>query len=92
MPPGLKEKKIRTLEGEAKGGKLSHVQQAYAKSAQCSAGFVRLAIISHHGNVAKRREKPLTITEIRRGLAGNLCRCTGYQMIVNTVLDCEKTK
>ena len=63
-------KEIRTLEGEAKGGKLSHVQQAYAKP----------------------REKPLTITEIRRGLAGNLCRCTGYQMIVNTVLDCEKTK
>ncbi|EPO6101140.1 2Fe-2S iron-sulfur cluster-binding protein, partial [Shigella flexneri] len=42
--------------------------------------------------LAKPREKPLTITEIRRGLAGNLCRCTGYQMIVNTVLDCEKTK
>ena len=72
-------KEIRTLEGEAKGGKLSHVQLAYA-------------IMATTAMLAKPREKPLTMTEIRRGLAGNLCRCTGYQMIVNTVLDCEKTK
>lgn len=60
--------------------------------AQCSAGFVRGLIMATTAMLAKPREKPLTITEIRRGLAGNLCRCTGYQMIVNTVLDCEKTK
>ncbi len=61
--------------------------------AQCSAGFVRPGLImATTAMLAKPREKPLTITEIRRGLAGNLCRCTGYQMIVNTVLDCEKTK
>lgn len=85
-------KEIRTLEGEAKGGKLS-----------CSAGLCEIRrsavrvlyarlIMATTAMLAKPREKPLTITEIRRGLAGNLCRCTGYQMIVNTVQDCEKTK
>lgn len=86
-------KEIRTLEGEAKGGKLSHVQQAYAKSGAVQCGFCTPGLImATTAMLAKPREKPLTITEIRRGLAGNLCRCTGYQMIVNTVLDCEKTK
>lgn len=86
-------KEIRTLEGEAKGGKLSHVQLAYAKSGAVQCGFCTPGLImATTAMLAKPREKPLTITEIRRGLAGNLCRCTGYQMIVNTVLDCEKTK
>ncbi|ENH2422488.1 xanthine dehydrogenase iron sulfur-binding subunit XdhC [Escherichia coli] len=86
-------KEIRTLEGEAKGGKLSHVQQAYAKSGAVQCGFCTPGLImATTAMLAKPREKPLTITEIRRGLAGNLCRCTGYQMIVNTVQDCEKTK
>ncbi|EFN6913261.1 xanthine dehydrogenase iron sulfur-binding subunit XdhC [Escherichia coli O10] len=86
-------KEIRTLEGEAKGGKLSHVQQAYAKSGAVQCGFCTPGLImATTAMLAKPREKPLTITEIRRGLAGNLCRCTGYQMIVNTVLDCEETK
>ena len=71
---------IRTLEGEAKSGA---VQCGF-----CTPGL----IMATTAMLAKPREKPLTITEIRRGLAGNLCRCTGYQMIVNTVLDCEKTK
>lgn len=85
-------KEIRTLEGEAKGGKLS-----------CSTGLCEIRRSAmrvlyagpdygYHGDAGKTTRKPLTITEIRRGLAGNLCRCTGYQMIVNTVLDCEKTK
>lgn len=92
LAAGLKEK-IRTLEGEAKGGKLSHVQLAYAKSGAVQCGFCTPGLImATTAMLAKPREKPLTITEIRRGLAGNLCRCTGYQMIVNTVLDCEKTK
>ena len=71
---------IRTLEG-------------YAKSGAVQCGFCTPGLImATTAMLAKPREKPLTITEIRRGLAGNLCRCTGYQMIVNTVLDCEKTK
>ena len=49
--------------------------------AQCSAGFVRLAwIMATTLMLAKPLAKPLTITEIRRGLAGNLCRCTGHPM------------
>ncbi len=71
-------KEIRTLEGEAKGGKLSHVQQAYAKSGAVQCGFCTPGLImATTAMLAKPREKPLTITEIRRGLAGNLCRCTG---------------
>ena len=40
--------------------------------------------------LARPRSQPLTVLEIRRGLAGNLCRCTGYQMILQAVQACEK--
>ncbi|MGX9743341.1 xanthine dehydrogenase iron sulfur-binding subunit XdhC [Pseudocitrobacter corydidari] len=84
-------KEIRTVEGESKNGQLSKVQQAYVHSGAVQCGFCTPGLImATTALLAKPRAQPLTITEIRRGLAGNLCRCTGYQMIVNTVKNCEK--
>ncbi|MGC6745403.1 xanthine dehydrogenase iron sulfur-binding subunit XdhC [Escherichia coli] len=80
---GLKEKRSARWKVKRKAEKLSHVQQAYAKSGAVQCGFCTPGLImATTAMLAKPREKPLTITEIRRGLAGNLCRCTGYQMIV----------
>lgn len=55
-------KEIRTLEGEAKGGKLSHVQQAYAKSGAVQCGFCTPGLImATTAMLAKPREKPLKL-------------------------------
>ncbi|WEF29081.1 xanthine dehydrogenase iron sulfur-binding subunit XdhC [Klebsiella aerogenes] len=85
------EKHIRTLEGESCHGKMSPVQQAYATSGAVQCGFCTPGLImATTAMLAKPRNAPLTILEIRRGLAGNLCRCTGYQMIVDTVQACAQ--
>ncbi|WP_336219641.1 xanthine dehydrogenase iron sulfur-binding subunit XdhC [Citrobacter amalonaticus] len=82
-------KQIRTLEGESVDGQLSRVQKAYATSGAVQCGFCTPGLImATTAMLNKPRDKPLTILEIRRGLAGNLCRCTGYQMIVDTVQHC----
>lgn len=84
-------KQIRTLEGEAVGGKLSRVQEAFSQSGAVQCGFCTPGLVmATTALLAKPHIKPFTVQEIRRGLAGNLCRCTGYQMIVETVQACEE--
>ena len=77
---------VRTVEGECVAGKLSPVQDAFVEEGAvqcgiCTPGFVMAAT----GFVEKHRGKKVTRDQIRRGLAGNLCRCTGYDTIVNAV-------
>lgn len=84
-------KTIATLEGESVGGKVSRVQDAFAKSGAVQCGFCTPGLVmATTALLARPRTQPFTVQEIRRGLAGNLCRCTGYQMIVDTVRGCEK--
>jgi carbon-monoxide dehydrogenase small subunit len=76
---------IRTIEGVANGERLSAVQEAFllhggAQCGICTPGMV-LAVV----NLLDRRPNP-TEEEIREGLAGNLCRCTGYVKIFESVL------
>ena len=77
---------IRTVEGESKNGKLSRVQQAFVNEGAvqcgiCTPGFVMAATAF----VEKRKGQKASRHEIRRGLAGNLCRCTGYDSIISAV-------
>lgn len=77
---------IRTVEGESQGDKLSRVQQAFVDEGAvqcgiCTPGFVLAATAF----VEKHKGQKVTRDEIRRGLAGNLCRCTGYNTIVAAV-------
>jgi carbon-monoxide dehydrogenase small subunit len=76
---------IRTIEGVATGDQLHAVQQAFityggAQCGICTPGMVLAAV-----NLLKRKPQA-TETEIRAGLSGNLCRCTGYTKIFAAVL------
>jgi aerobic carbon-monoxide dehydrogenase small subunit len=76
---------ITTIEGVAQGDRLHAVQQAFidhggAQCGICTPGMVLAAI-----DLLKRNPEP-TETDIRNGLAGNLCRCTGYMKIFESVV------
>ncbi len=75
---------VTTIEGLAKDGELHPVQQAFHEQhalqcGYCTPGFVMAAV-----SLLKENPDP-TETEIREGLEGNLCRCTGYHNIVRAV-------
>ena len=82
-------KSIRTVEGESRNDKLSKVQQAFVDEGAvqcgiCTPGFVMAAT----SFVEKHKLQDVSRYDIRRGLAGNLCRCTGYDTIVTAVQKC----
>ena len=77
---------IRTAEGETKGGKLSAVQQAYLDKGAVQCGFCTPGLImASTAFVEQRKGSKVSREEIRRGHAGNLCRCTGYEDIIRAV-------
>ena len=76
---------IRTVEGVADGERLHAVQEAFiayggAQCGICTPGMVLAAV-----NLLERTPQP-TEADIRTGLAGNLCRCTGYMKIFDSVV------
>lgn len=82
-------KTIRTTEGEARDGKLSRVQQAYVEEGAVQCGFCTPGfIMASTSFVEKNRGKKVTRDQIRKSHEGNLCRCTGYQHILNAVEKC----
>lgn len=79
-------KHIRTAEGEVKDGKLSAVQQAYVDAGAVQCGFCTPGLImTTTAFVEKHKGQNVPREEIRRCHAGNLCRCTGYEKIVDAV-------
>src|ERR1044071_1078965 len=83
---------IKTIEGIASGEQLHAVQEAFiacggAQCGICTPGMVIAAV-----NLLERTPNP-NDAEIRTGLAGNLCRCTGYMKIFEAVVRaCQRTK
>ena len=75
---------ITTIEGVAEGSKLHPVQKAFLEEAALQCGFCTPGIIVATKNLLERNPDP-TETEIRFWLAGNLCRCTGYDKIIRAV-------
>lgn len=75
-------KDIRTIEGLAVDGRLSVVQEAFVEEGAIQCGFCTPgAVLSTTAMVESGRE--FTRDEVRRELSGHLCRCTGYQKIVD---------
>ena len=75
-------KKIITIEGVAKAGKLSKVQQAFVDEGAIQCGFCTPGLVLTTTALVESGEK-FTDDEIKREISGHLCRCTGYQKIFN---------
>jgi aerobic carbon-monoxide dehydrogenase small subunit len=75
---------ITTIEGLASDGKLHALQEAFWEEHGLQCGFCTPGMIMASATLLKDNPKP-TEREIREGLSGNYCRCTGYQHIVNAV-------
>lgn len=75
---------VTTIEGMAEDGKLSPLQQAFHQCHALQCGFCTPGMIMQSASLLKENPHP-TEPEIRDGLEGNLCRCTGYQNIVAAV-------
>jgi xanthine dehydrogenase iron-sulfur-binding subunit len=85
---------IRTVEGEAKEGRLSRVQQAYLDAGAVQCGFCTPGLIMNSTAFVENHPAGSSVSreEIRRSHAGNLCRCTGYETIIRAVERCLKTE
>jgi len=77
--------KIRTIEGIASGGALHAVQEAFISCGGAQCGICTPGMVIAAVNLLERTPEP-TDAEIRTGLAGNLCRCTGYMKIFEAVV------
>lgn len=76
--------KILTVEGLAQDGRLHPIQEAFWEEHGLQCGFCTPGMMLTALQIIERHPNP-TDEEIRRGLEGNLCRCTGYHNIVNAV-------
>lgn len=79
-------KKIETIEGVATGGKLHVLQDKIIEHAGLQCGICTPGVIIAAKALLEKNPDP-TETELRYWLAGNLCRCTGYDKIIRAVLD-----
>lgn len=77
---------IVTVEGLADGARLHPLQQKFLEDAALQCGICTPGFLIAAKALLDRNPRP-TESEVRWGLAGNLCRCTGYDKIVRAVLD-----
>ena len=77
-------KAVETIESLAEGGRMSRLQQAFHESLGTQCGFCTPGMIMSAEALLRRQPHP-DEAEIRAALAGNLCRCTGYVKIVESV-------
>jgi carbon-monoxide dehydrogenase small subunit len=80
-------REVVTVEGLAGDGELHAVQRAFVDAGAVQCGFCTpgLVVASHDLLVRRAGGEPISDEEIREALAGNLCRCTGYEKILDAV-------
>jgi carbon-monoxide dehydrogenase small subunit len=77
---------VETIEAEAVDGELSEIQAAFARNYAVQCGYCTAGMVMSVRELLRLNPKP-TVAEIKEGIEGNLCRCTGYQQIIEAVLD-----
>ncbi len=75
---------LETIEGVAAGGKLHPVQEGFWEKHGLQCGYCTPGMIMTCKSLLEKNKKP-TEAEIREGISGNICRCTGYNKIVEAV-------
>jgi carbon-monoxide dehydrogenase small subunit len=79
-------KEITTIEGVSDGVTLSNLQEAFVRKGGLQCGFCTPGMILSGTALLKENPRP-KVDEIKKALEGNLCRCTGYNGIIDAVLD-----
>ena len=79
-------KTVDTVEGIARGQDLHPLQEKFIKYAALQCGICTPGILVATKNLLERNPNP-TESEVRYWLAGNLCRCTGYDKIIRAIMD-----
>ena len=85
LAPEAAGSEVVTIEGLARNGELHPLQQAFIDSGGVQCGFCTPGMIMAAKALLDRNPSP-TLEDVRAGLAGNLCRCTGYTKIYEAVL------
>ncbi len=75
---------ITTIEGLAEGNQLHPLQQAFVEQGAIQCGFCSPGMILTAKQLLDKNPSP-SAAEVRAGIAGNLCRCTGYQKIAEAI-------
>lgn len=75
---------VRTVEGLADGDRIDTVQKSFVDAGAVQCGFCTPGLLVQAHDLLERNAAP-TDAEIRESLAGNLCRCTGYEKIMDAV-------
>jgi carbon-monoxide dehydrogenase small subunit len=86
LAPEAEGRRIETIEGMAQGGDLHPLQQKFLEHAALQCGFCTPGLLVAAKALLDQNPDP-SETEIRYWLAGNLCRCTGYDKIIRAVTD-----
>jgi carbon-monoxide dehydrogenase small subunit len=87
---GVRDKSILTIEGLAKGNVLHPIQQAFIDYGAIQCGFCTPGMVLTAKALLDENPDP-TELEVKEGLGGNLCRCTGYVKIVEAILAAAET-
>ena len=82
---------VTTIEGMAQGGEMHPMQKAFMENHGLQCGYCTPGMVMAATSLLKENPNP-TEEEVRIGLEGNLCRCTGYHNIVKSVLACAAGK
>jgi len=82
---------ITTIEGLAEGPQLSALQAAFLECGGAQCGICTPGMILASCHLLKKKPDP-TLDDIREGLAGNLCRCTGYMQIFDSVAQAARRR
>ena len=82
-------KEILTIEGLSDGINLDSIQESFLKYNAIQCGYCTPGMVMSAKALLNRNPHP-TEEDVKEALAGNLCRCTGYQRIINAVLDVAK--
>ncbi|MCY3859844.1 MAG: (2Fe-2S)-binding protein [Gammaproteobacteria bacterium] len=80
---------VTTIEGIANGDELHPMQVAFRANHALQCGFCTPGMIMSAIDLVQSANEPLSAEEVREGLEGNFCRCTGYHNIVRAVLDAQ---
>ncbi len=77
-------RRVETIEAQASGGRMSRLQRAFHEKLGAQCGYCTPGMIMAAEGLLRRHPDP-TEDEIREGLASNICRCTGYVKIIESV-------